>query len=1132
MELEVRTVGGMEDCFVSLPLLLIQTLERRSSAMDGLPELLVLELRDSSSDEVWMVSWSGATSSSSAIEVSKQFADCISLPDCIIVQVRATSYVPEATQVSIEPYSEDDWEVLELNAELAEAATLNQVRIIHEGMRFPLWLHGRTAVTFLVVSTSPKRAVVKLVQGTKVVVAPKTREKVLDSREGSPIQSSCMVQAKAVLRVQDLDKRLICNSTFAGIELRVVPTSVAFIHPQTAKNFSLNSLELVSILPRSSGKESGNHNEINDLRKLKSSTAETNSGERTNGEESRQAVIYLLNSNLVNEGHIMIARSLRLYLRINLHSWVLVKQHKVNLKEGFSSASLSLCYFKVLDDDMTLAKNDLKASDSHKSVKRKNMMFKTSSWSYMDVANSSAHDQVVEVLSHESPGSEDEGSCCLSGVKKGLQILLQEWFLAHLNAMACSVGNKVNAMRLGNQSLLHFEVNGLKSGTRNINSAPLNASEDTTKTVEILYVMTILQEPLQGVCSNAFELSFDDLNKCVIKLGSAELSEKLHLGDPISFSTIKEKTYVEGDSLDVSSLSWLDASLPDVINRIKVLLSPTAGRWFGTHNLPLPGHILLCGPPGSGKTLLARAAAKFLQEYEDLLAHVVFVCCSRLASEKVQTIRQSLLSYISEALDHAPSLIIFDDLDSIILSTSDSEGFQPSTSMSAMSEFLTDMIDEYEEKRKSSCQVGPIAFVASVQTLDKIPQSLRSSGRFDFHMELPAPAASERAAILKHEIQRRSLDCSDVTLQEIASKCDGYDAYDLEILVDRAVHAAVSRFLPLHLALNQKQHPTLIENDFSLAMNEFVPASMRDITKPAAEGGRSGWDDVGGLVEVKNSIKEMLVLPSKFPNIFSRAPLRLRSNVLLYGPPGCGKTHIVGAAAAACSLRFISVKGPELLNKYIGASEQAVRDIFSKATAAAPCILFFDEFDSIAPKRGHDNTGVTDRVVNQFLTELDGVEVLTGVFVFAATSRPDLLDAALLRPGRLDRLLFCDFPSPVERLNILQVLSTKLPLASDVDLEAVAYMTEGYSGADLQALLSDAQLAAVHEHLDSMNANDPAQKPIITDAILKAATAKARPSVSDAEKQRLYGIYRQFLDSKKSVSMQTRDAKGKRATLA
>ncbi|KAE8653680.1 peroxisome biogenesis protein 1 isoform X1 [Cucumis sativus] len=1123
MELEVRTVGGMENCFVSLPLVLIQTLERRpgfASAMDRLSEILVLELRNSSSDEVWTVSWSGATSTSSAIEVSKQFADCISLPDCTTVQVRAVSSVPNATEVLIEPYSEDDWEVLELNAEIAEAAMLNQLRIIHEAMRFPLWLHGRTVVTFRVVSTSPKCGVVQLVHGTEVEVFSKTRKKFMDSR-------------KAMLRVQDLDKRLIYNSNCTGIEIRVVPTSVAFIHPQTAKSFSLNSLELVSIMPRSSRKDSGQRSENNDLGKLKGSTAEANSGERNNGEKNQPTIVYLLNSNLVNEGHIMMARSLRLYLRINLHSWVLVKPQNVNLKVDFSSASLSPCYFKVYEDDVPLAKNDLKASDIHRSVKRKNMVGKTSSLSFMDVANVSAHEQVVDVLTRESSCREDEDACHLPSVKKGLQILFREWFFAHLNAMASSVGTEVNSVLLGNQSLLHFEVSGLKFGTKgNIKSASVNASEYTTKTVEILYAMTIFEEPLQGVFSNAFKLSFDEQNKCVINLGGVELSKRLHFGDPVSFSTIKEKTYVEVDSLDVSSLSWLDESLPNVINRIKVLLSPRAGVWFGTHNIPLPGHILICGPPGSGKTLLARAAAKFLQEYDDLLAHVVFVCCSQLASEKVQTIRQSLLNYVSEALEHAPSLIVFDDLDSIILSTSESEGSQLSASMSAITEFLIDMIDEYEEKRKSSCQVGPIAFVASVQTLDKIPQSLRSSGRFDFHVELPAPAALERAAILKHEVQRRALDCSDVTLQDIASKCDGYDAYDLEILVDRAVHAAVSRFLPLHFAHNQNQNPTLVENDFSLAMNEFVPASMRDITKPAAEGGRSGWDDVGGLVEVKSSIKEMIVFPSKFPNIFAQAPLRLRSNVLLYGPPGCGKTHIVGAAAAACSLRFISVKGPELLNKYVGASEQAVRDIFSKATAASPCILFFDEFDSIAPKRGHDNTGVTDRVVNQFLTELDGVEVLTGVFVFAATSRPDLLDAALLRPGRLDRLLFCDFPSPVERLNILQVLSSKLPLANDIDLEPIAYMTEGFSGADLQALLSDAQLAAVHEHLDSINANEPAQKPIITNDLLKATAGKARPSVSETEKQRLYGIYRQFLDAKKSVSAQTRDAKGKRATLA
>ncbi|KAJ0018293.1 hypothetical protein Pint_11582 [Pistacia integerrima] len=520
--------------------------------------------------------------------------------------------------------------------------------------------------------------------------------------------------------------------------------------------------------------------------------------------------------------------------------------------------------------------------------------------------------------------------------------------------------------------------------------------------------------------------------------------------------------------------------------------------WFSTYHLPLPGHVLIYGPPGSGKTLLASTVAKSLEEHEGLLAHTVFIRCSKLALEKGPAIHQALSDFISEALDHAPSVVIFDDLDSIISSSSGSEGSQSSTSVIALTKFLADIMDEYGEKRNSSCGIGPIAFVASSQSLENIPQSLTSSGRFDFHVQLPAPAALERKAILEHEIQRRCLQCSDEILLDVASKCDGYDAYDLEILVDRAVHAAVGRFLPSDSGGEKNIHPTLVRDDFTQAMHDFLPVAMRDISKPSLEGGRSGWDDVGGLNDIRNAIKEMIELPSKFPNIFAKAPLRLRSNVLLYGPPGCGKTHIVGAAAAACSLRFISVKGPELLNKYIGASEQAVRDIFSKAAAAAPCLLFFDEFDSIAPKRGHDNTGVTDRVVNQFLTELDGVEVLTGVFVFAAT----------------------------------RLVLFGLPLADDIDLDAIAHVTEGFSGADLQALLSDAQLAAVHELLNNTDSVSPGKKPVITDALLKSVAAKARPSVSEVGKDRLYSIYSQFLDSKKYAA-QAKDSKGKKkATLA
>ncbi|KAF9689930.1 hypothetical protein SADUNF_Sadunf01G0143400 [Salix dunnii] len=1172
MEFQVKHVGGIENCFVSLPFNLIQALEstRRPAP---LPPLLTLELRSPSANRHWTVAWSGAASSSPSIEVAQQFAECISLPDHIRVQVRAVSNVVNATLVTIEPHSEDDWEVLELNAEQAEASILKQVRIVNEGMRFPLWLHGGAVITFLVVSTSPKRAVVQLVPGAEVAVAPKRRNKVVNKQDAT-VQSSNKEStvAKAQLRLQDLDRRLFHNCDVKGVELSIALTCVAYLHPETARKFSLDSLELVTLVPRLSSKDGVKTPDRNALRVNSASPKEANNGTLTDKKEFRQAVARLLFSDSVAKGHVMIARSLRLYLRAGLHSWIYLKGCITDLKDIASlSLSLSPCYFKMPGQDKPVEKPGLELIDINKLRKPR----KTSLDTYMDAVDWSIHDKIIAALSQDFPSKQEEETGYLSDNKKGLRRLLQAWYQAQLDAIASTSGVEVNSLILGKETLLHFKVKGYDFGidrkTREHASSYSNGSlKNKNKTgemqLEFLYLLSIPEESVHGIEVNAYSLAFDERKKDNLGL---ELFERLKLGAPVSFYSLKESNSFTGFSSNASSLSWMGTTASDVINRMMVLLYPPYSMWFNKYNLPLPGHVLIYGPHGSGKTTLARAVAKSLEEREDLFAHIVFVSCSGLALDKASAIRQTLSASISEALDHAPSLVIFDDLDTIVSSSSDSEGSQPSTSVVALTKFLSDFIDEYGEKRKCTCGIGPIAFIASVQTLENIPQSLSSSGRFDFHVQLPAPAASEREAILKHEVRRRSLQCSDDILLDVASKCDGYDAYDLEILVDRTVHAAIGRFLPSHSTLEEHDMPTLTKDDFSRAMHEFLPVSMRDITKSAPEGGRSGWDDVGGLNDIRNAIREvvltvnlllteghvslaipfyvncfgssdstsnmlimMIELPSKFPNIFVQAPLRLRSNVLLYGPPGCGKTHIVGAAAAACSLRFISVKGPELLNKYIGASEQAVRDIFSKAAAAAPCILFFDEFDSIAPKRGHDNTGVTDRVVNQFLTELDGIEVLTGVFVFAATSRPDLLDAALLRPGRLDRLLFCDFPSRQERLEILAVLSRKLPLASDVDIETIAGMTEGFSGADLQALLSDAQLAAVHEHLSCADMGKPGKMPVITDDLLRTTTSEARPSISEAEKQRLYGIYSQFLDSKRSVASQSRDTKGKRATLA
>ncbi|XP_062012327.1 peroxisomal ATPase PEX1 isoform X1 [Rosa rugosa] len=1118
MEFEVKLVGAIEDCYVSLPLPLIQTLH---SSSPSLPPVLALDLRSSSNDDRWTVAWSGATSSSPAIEVAQQFGECISMPNRSRVQVRALSNVAKATLVTIEPCTEDDWEVMELNSELAEAAILNQVRIVHEGMKFPLWLHGRTTITFLVVSTFPKKSVVQLVPGTEVAVAPKRRTNVNSNGDG--MLSSNI--SKALLRVQDADRRLVHQSNVKGVELGVVLTSVAIIHPETAKMFSLQSLELVAVVPRLVPKESMKNSESDGLRIRSSTTKESSVRVPNDKKDNRQAVVRLLISDSVAKGHLMIAQSLRLYLRAGLHSWVYLKGCGAILKNNMPMCSLSPCHFKISPKEKAVERNGLQVLDRHITRKKNDMLLTPGSSTYIDVVDWSTHDKVVADFSCK----EDEEPAHQSDKGNGVEILLKAWILAQLDAITSKAGVEVNSLILGNETLLHFEVKGNQSGIEeSSNDFLANNNMNPEVPVEVLYVLTISKESQCG--GNVYELVFDERNKG--NNNNLDSLEK-HMGEPVSFYSVRERMSDKDITSDISSLSWMGTTASEVLNRMLVLLTPAYGVWFSSHNLPLPGHVLIHGPPGSGKTLLARTVGKCLEEHGGLLAHIVYVCCSQLAMEKALTVRQALSSYISEALDHAPSLVILDDLDSIVSSSSDSEGSQPSTSVVALAEFLIDIMDEYGEKRKISCGIGPLAFIASSKSLESMPQSLSSSGRFDFHVQMPAPAVSERAAILKHEIRRRCLQCSDEILQDVASKCDGYDAYDLEILVDRTVHAAIGRFLPYQFASDEREKPTLLVDDFSRAMHEFLPVAMRDITKSASEGGRSGWDDVGGLVDICNAIKEMIELPSKFPNIFAKTPLRLRSNVLLYGPPGCGKTHIVGSAAAACSLRFISVKGPELLNKYIGASEQAVRDIFSKAAAAAPCLLFFDEFDSIAPKRGHDNTGVTDRVVNQFLTELDGVEVLTGVFVFAATSsRPDLLDAALLRPGRLDRLLFCDFPSSRERLDILRVLSKKLPLDGDVDLSAIADMTEGYSGADLQALLSDAQLAAVHEILDGTYTNDPGRKPVISDALLKSTASRTRPSVSEAEKQKFYNIYSQFLDSKRSVAAQSRDAKGKRATLA
>ncbi|KAF8428119.1 P-loop containing nucleoside triphosphate hydrolase protein [Tirmania nivea] len=328
------------------------------------------------------------------------------------------------------------------------------------------------------------------------------------------------------------------------------------------------------------------------------------------------------------------------------------------------------------------------------------------------------------------------------------------------------------------------------------------------------------------------------------------------------------------------------------------------------------------------------------------------------------------------------------------------------------------------------------------------------------------PSSSSSADLAKRNSSYAALPPPDTTLDllEIANQTDGYTPGDLTLLLSRARHEAVVRVVDSCSDFSTLPSTSfeleLTKRDFTNALTGFVPVGLRGVK---LQQSTVNWKDIGGLRETRQTLLETLEWPTKYAPIFRNCPLRLRSGLLLYGYPGCGKTLLASAVAGECGLNFISVKGPEILNKYIGASEKSVRDLFERASSAKPCVLFFDEFDSIAPKRGHDSTGVTDRVVNQMLTQMDGAEGLEGVYVLAATSRPDLIDPALLRPGRLDKSLLCDLPDFDDRTDILNALSSKLDLGPDVAISAIASRTEGYSGADLQAVLYNAHLEAIHD---------------------------------------------------------------------
>jgi len=517
-----------------------------------------------------------------------------------------------------------------------------------------------------------------------------------------------------------------------------------------------------------------------------------------------------------------------------------------------------------------------------------------------------------------------------------------------------------------------------------------------------------------------------------------------------------------------------------------------------------PKGVLLHGPPGTGKTLLAKAVAS------ETNANFYSIGGPEIMSKFYGESEERLREIFKEAQDNAPSIIFIDEIDSIAPKREEVTG---EVEKRVVSQLLS-VMDGLQSR-------GKVVVIGATNRINSLDPALRRPGRFDREIEIGVPDRDGRLEIL--QIHTRGMPLAeDVDLKKLADVTHGFVGADLEALAKEAAIRALRRILP-EINLEAENIPVEVLNkiivkmsDFQEALKEVEPSAMREVLVEVPD---IKWEDIGGLEGVKEELREAIEWPLRYPELFAQMNAVPPKGLLLYGPPGTGKTLLAKAAANESEANFISVKGPELLNKFVGESEKAVREIFRKARQASPCIIFFDEVDSVAPVRGSSagDSNVTERVISQFLTEMDGLEELRNVVIIAATNRPDIVDPALLRPGRFDRMLLVPPPDLEARKQIFRIHTKKTPLAEDVKLDELARKTEGYTGADIASICNTAVMLSIKEHIgkakDAEDAKKRAKGLKVAKRHFDEAMQKVKP-ISSQELRMYERFSQQFADTK------------------
>jgi transitional endoplasmic reticulum ATPase len=527
-------------------------------------------------------------------------------------------------------------------------------------------------------------------------------------------------------------------------------------------------------------------------------------------------------------------------------------------------------------------------------------------------------------------------------------------------------------------------------------------------------------------------------------------------------------------SADTKAVAYEDiGGLKDEIRRVREMIELPLRHpeIFEKLGIEAPKGVLLHGPPGTGKTLLAKAVAN------ESNSHFISISGPEIMSKFYGESEARLREIFKEAREKAPSIIFIDEIDSIAPKREEVMG---EVERRVVSQLLS-VMDGLESR-------GKVVVIAASNRPNAIDPALRRPGRFDREIEIKVPDKRGRLEVLQVHARNMPFN-TDVDQDKIAAVTHGFVGADLEYLCKEAAMKCLRRLLPELKLEEEKVPPETLEklvinmNDFQNAIREVTPSAMREVYLEPPE---VKWDDIGGLDTVKRELQEAIEWPIRFPQIYKQLGHTAPKGILLHGPSGTGKTMLAKAVATESEANFISVKGPELVSKWVGESERGIREIFRKARQASPCVIFFDEIDSIASVRGGALMGGlgigagaysgSERMISQLLTEMDGIQEMHDVVVIAATNRVDMIDTALLRPGRFDKIVYIPNPDKITRERILQIYTKDKPIKEDVDIGRIAEMTEGYSGADVSSVANTALSLVLHDHIQKYPSPDEALK--------------------------------------------------------